>query len=76
MEKYVYTVREVAKVLEIGMNSAYDLIHENVIPHIRLGRKIRIPKKAFDEWLNEAGIKNLKENDSFNNNGLSIVKVS
>ena len=76
MEKYVYTVREVAKILEIGMNSAYDLIHGNIIPHIRLGRKIRIPRKAFEEWLNEAGINNLNRDKLTDKNAFSIVKVS
>ncbi|WHH57286.1 helix-turn-helix domain-containing protein [Petroclostridium sp. X23] len=51
MEKLVYTVQDIAKILDIGMNKAYDLIHEKKIPFIKLGRKIRIPKKAFQEWL-------------------------
>lgn len=54
MEKMVYTVKEMAQILCIGMNKAYDLIHENKVPYIRLGRKIRIPKKAFQKWLEES----------------------
>lgn len=51
MDKLVYSVKDVAKILNLGMNKTYDLIHENTIPHTKLGRKIIIPKKAFDNWL-------------------------
>jgi len=54
MEKLVYTVREIAKILGIGINSAYDLIHQNKVPYIKLGRKIRIPKRAFEAWLSQS----------------------
>lgn len=54
MQKLVYTVKDVSIILNIGMNKAYDLIHEKKIPSVRLGRKIRIPKKAFENWLNES----------------------
>lgn len=54
MDKMVYTVSDIAEILSIGMNKAYDLIHKGGIPYIRLGRKIRIPKKAFDNWLNSS----------------------
>lgn len=51
MEKLVYSVKEVAIILNIGMNKAYDMIHQNMIPVIKIGRTIRIPKKSFDTWL-------------------------
>ncbi len=58
MEKLVYTVQETAEILNIGMNKAYELIQQNQIPFIRVGRKFLIPKQALEKWLTEsAGVK-------------------
>lgn len=51
MEKLVYTVNETAKLLNIGMNKAYELIQNQQIPNVRIGRKILIPKKSLENWL-------------------------
>ncbi|NLD45876.1 MAG: helix-turn-helix domain-containing protein [Clostridiaceae bacterium] len=51
MEKLVYTVNETAKLLNIGMNKAYELIQNQQIPNVRIGRKILIPKKSLEDWL-------------------------
>lgn len=53
LEKMVYTVKEMSDILGVGMNKAYDLIHEKRVPFIRVGRKFKIPKKAFENWLND-----------------------
>lgn len=46
------TVSDVQKVLNIGRNSAYELIYQKNFPILRLGeRKIRIPKDKFLEWI-------------------------
>jgi len=47
------SVEEAAKILGIGRNVAYDLVHEGKIPHLRLGRQIRIPKVALQRMLEE-----------------------
>ena len=51
MEKLVYTVNETAKLINIGMNKAYELIQNQQIPNVRIGRKILIPKKSLENWL-------------------------
>ena len=51
-EKRTYTVSEVAKILDIGKSSAYNLVKCNAFRTIRIGKTIRIPKKSFDAWLN------------------------
>jgi excisionase family DNA binding protein len=48
------TVTEVAKLLRISRGSAYEAIQRRQIPHIRIGRRILIPKKALDRLLNSA----------------------
>ncbi len=45
------TVPETAKLLRISRNLAYELIAQGGIPAIRLGRIIRVPRAALDEWL-------------------------
>jgi len=51
MDKLVYTVSETAKILNIGMNKAYELIQQQEIPNVRVGRKILVPKQALEKWL-------------------------
>ncbi len=51
-EKQVYTVKEAAKILNIGNNLAYKLVKQNVIPALRLGRRLVVPAVAIDELLN------------------------
>jgi excisionase family DNA binding protein len=50
-EKVTLRVEEVAKILGISRGSAYDAIQQGQIPHIRIGRRILIPKKAFERLL-------------------------
>lgn len=47
----VYTVNELAKVLNIGMNSAYCLVNSKDFPKLTVGRKILVPKKSLENWL-------------------------
>ncbi|WP_427340765.1 helix-turn-helix domain-containing protein [Caloranaerobacter sp. DY30410] len=39
------------KKLNIGKNKAYELINTGKIKSIKIGRKIRIPKKAIIEFI-------------------------
>lgn len=45
------TVDEVADLLRIGRNQAYQAVHSGEIPSIRLGRSIRIPKAGLERLL-------------------------
>lgn len=50
-EKATLTVEEMAKYLGIGRSKAYEIAKERVVPILRMGRAIRIPKKALDDWI-------------------------
>ncbi|MEM3486066.1 MAG: helix-turn-helix domain-containing protein [Candidatus Methanomethyliaceae archaeon] len=52
-EKLLLTVPEVAKLLGIGRNTAYELIYRRGFPVIRFGRAVRIPRQALLEWITE-----------------------
>tara|TARA_Y100000310_G_scaffold83529_1_gene80208 strand:+ start:959 stop:1132 length:174 start_codon:yes stop_codon:yes gene_type:complete len=48
-------VRETAEILGIGLNSVYKAIENGDIPHIRIGGSIRVPRIAFEKFL-ECGL--------------------
>ena len=50
-KKLAYTVKEVAELLGISVNSTYKAVENNQLPHIRLGGKILIPKNKLREYL-------------------------
>lgn len=45
------TVEEAARLLRIGRNTCYELIRQQRIPHVRLGRLIRVPRTGLEEWI-------------------------
>lgn len=47
------SVQDLAKAMDISLPTAYDLAHRADFPALRLGRKIVIPKAAFEKWLDE-----------------------
>ena len=49
----VMTVREIEIFLQIGANSAYNLIHSKAFPVIRIGNSYRIPKDTFYDWFKQ-----------------------
>lgn len=59
------TIREVSAVLRISVPRAYALAAEGLFPSIRLsGRRIRVPRAAFDRWLEtqaEKALANVRE---------------
>ena len=49
--KRTYTTEDIMDILSIGKNSAYALIKKNEFRSVRVGNRIRISRKSFDEWL-------------------------
>jgi excisionase family DNA binding protein len=54
VQRQTYTVAEVAKILGIGRNTAYEVCRNGEIPTIRLGGRILIPCAALHELLDGA----------------------
>lgn len=46
-----YRVEDIARILDIGRSSAYNLVREGHFKTVRIGTAIRISRKSFDEWL-------------------------
>lgn len=49
------TVDEAKKILKVGRNVMYDTIKKG-IPHIKIGKQIRIPRESLIEWINKQTI--------------------
>ncbi|WP_433543363.1 helix-turn-helix domain-containing protein [Neomoorella humiferrea] len=47
----ILTVNELQSVLGVSRVTAYQLVHQNGFPSFRLGRALRIPKRALLDWL-------------------------
>ena len=45
------TVSDLASILRIGRNAAYQLVKDGNIQSIRVGRSIRIPRKAQIQFM-------------------------
>ena len=41
----------VAKVLGVSISSAYELMHEEVFPSVRIGSRFVVPKDKFRQWV-------------------------
>jgi len=55
--RLLLTVPEAARLLRISRNLAYELVAQGRLPHIRLGRRILIPRFGLEQWIaREAGL--------------------
>ena len=45
-----YTVDQVGSMLGVSRTYAYQLVHSEGFPTIRLGRRVLIPAGAFNDW--------------------------
>ncbi len=49
------TVREACAQIGISVNSGYAAIRRNELPAIKIGRRLVVPRRAFEQWLASAG---------------------
>jgi len=48
----VLKVEELARILSIGRNSAYELVRSGKVRSVKVGRTYRIPYSAVEDYLN------------------------
>lgn len=53
-DRITYSVDEVAQMLGISRGLAYEMVARGELPSVRLGRRLLIPCRAFERWLDEA----------------------
>ena len=54
-EKLTFTVLETAQMLGLSRMSAYQGVERGEIPHIKVGKRILVPRIALERLLNGAG---------------------
>jgi len=55
MGKKLLRIPTVAKILDVSEDRVYSLAREGVLPHVRLGRQIRVDSDALEEFINSGG---------------------
>lgn len=50
-ERLVWTVEEAGRLLGISRAHAYELVARGDLPHLRLGRRVVVPKHAIEALL-------------------------
>jgi len=56
LEKLTITVEEMANVVGVSRPKAYELIHKEGFPAVRIGRRIVIPIDGLKRWLEEQAV--------------------
>lgn len=56
-ERLTMTVQETADALGISRNTAYELVHQGVIPSVKLGARYLVPKQALHAWLDGQAVR-------------------
>lgn len=51
LQRRVYVTEDLIPLLGIGRCTAYNLVNQAGFPKIRVGRRILIPRDAFERWL-------------------------
>ena len=57
MEDYVTSfgdlirVKELAMIIRLSRARTYALVHKGVIPSVKIGGSIRVPRAAYEQWL-------------------------
>lgn len=56
-EKIAYSVSEAARALGLSLNTTYELIRQNRLPALRLGKRLLIPRAELEKLMQSAGTK-------------------
>ena len=57
-----YDMQALYQMLPVGKNKLYEIVHSKGFPKITVGRRILVPKKAFEEWLAKAAAEQITIN--------------
>ncbi len=53
MDKLLLRPREVTELLGLSRSRVYELLYQRQLPSVRIGRSIRIPVRALNEWVEQ-----------------------
>ena len=49
--------RDLTAPLDVGIDRVYQLLRTNEIPHVTVCGSLRIPRRAWEEWLTEQNLR-------------------
>lgn len=52
-EPLLLRIEEAAKLLGLGRTTVFALVSAQKLPVVRLGRSVRIPREALEQWIQE-----------------------
>ena len=52
-ERMLLRVEEVSQMLGIGRSTVFEMIARHELPVLRIGRLVRVPRHALDDWIAE-----------------------
>ena len=50
----VLTPKDIAKVLQISRNTAYDVMHRKDFPVLKVGKQYRVSRERFLQWIKQS----------------------
>lgn len=50
-EKELLTVEDLRRILSLGRDRCYALMHNSAFPSMRIGKRYLVQRKALDAWL-------------------------
>ena len=53
MTETIYTIPEVAKYLKLSRSKVYYLVQQGKLPHVRIGKNVRISERDLQAWLDD-----------------------
>jgi excisionase family DNA binding protein len=56
MTENIYTIPEVAEYLKISKSKVYALVQQGKIPHVRIGRNVRIRETDLKRWIEKNAV--------------------
>lgn len=56
LENYpdILTIKQLKEILNIGQNKALDILHNGEVQYFRIGRSVKIPKKAVVDYIEKS----------------------
>ena len=52
------TVSELADMLKIGRNTAYEIVRARIVPSVKIGRQIRVSKSSIIDFITRTEAEN------------------
>ena len=53
MDQMLLRAEEVARALGLGRSKTYELIASGQLPVVKLGRAVRVPREALQQWVRD-----------------------